>query len=80
MNSLNLPLKMNACFLPKLDRRENLTVVVGAHDCIHGSHHMDVKFYHIYPGYESESLLNDIMLLQVNDSARFCESIFFSQK
>ncbi|KTF70917.1 hypothetical protein cypCar_00049462 [Cyprinus carpio] len=55
---------MNACFLPHLDRGEKLTVVVGAHDHTHGSRHMDVKFYHIHPGYESKSLLNDIMLLQ----------------
>uniref|UniRef100_A0A671SIG2 trypsin n=1 Tax=Sinocyclocheilus anshuiensis TaxID=1608454 RepID=A0A671SIG2_9TELE len=53
---------------------EKLTVVVGAHDYTHGSCHMDVKFYHIHPGYESKSLLNDIMLLQVNDSAWFCRT------
>uniref|UniRef100_A0A8C2I2W7 trypsin n=1 Tax=Cyprinus carpio TaxID=7962 RepID=A0A8C2I2W7_CYPCA len=47
---------------------EKLTVVVGAHDHTHGSRHMDVKFYHIHPGYESKSLLNDIMLLQVKKS------------
>jgi len=45
--------------------------VVGAHDHNHGTSHMEVKFYHIHPGYNASSLLNDIMLLQVNDSARF---------
>jgi len=38
-----------SCFLLCLDRRENLTVVVGAHDHI-GSSRMEVKFYHIHPG------------------------------
>ncbi|XP_048066859.1 granzyme-like protein 1 [Megalobrama amblycephala] len=45
---------------------EKLTVVVGAHDHNRGSNRMDVNFYHIHPGYESESLLNDIMLLQLH--------------
>ncbi|XP_048037654.1 granzyme-like protein 1 [Megalobrama amblycephala] len=44
---------------------EILTVVVGAHDLKNGSR-MAVKFYHIHPGYESKSLLNDIMLLQLH--------------
>ncbi|KAK7126845.1 hypothetical protein R3I94_018131 [Phoxinus phoxinus] len=43
---------------------KNLTVVVGAHDHNDGCR-MEVKFYHIHPGYDSESLLNDIMLLQL---------------
>ncbi|ROL40825.1 Granzyme-like protein 1 [Anabarilius grahami] len=45
---------------------EKLTVVVGAHDLKNGSSRMDVKFYHIHPGFESKSLLNDIMLLQLH--------------
>uniref|UniRef100_A0A671KHS9 Granzyme M n=1 Tax=Sinocyclocheilus anshuiensis TaxID=1608454 RepID=A0A671KHS9_9TELE len=44
---------------------EKLAVVVGAHDYTHGSGCMGVKFYHIHPGYEPKSLLNDIMLLQL---------------
>ncbi|KAK9967544.1 hypothetical protein ABG768_001940, partial [Culter alburnus] len=48
---------------------EKLTVVFGAHDHNHGSSRVAVKFYHIHPAFESESLLNVIMLLQVNDSA-----------
>uniref|UniRef100_A0A8C1L6E5 Si:dkey-78l4.13 n=1 Tax=Cyprinus carpio TaxID=7962 RepID=A0A8C1L6E5_CYPCA len=46
---------------------EKLTAVVGAHDLTHDSRHMDVKFYHIHPGYESKSLLNDIMLIQLHE-------------
>jgi len=52
--------------------------VVGAHDHNHGTSRIEVKFYHIYPGYESKSLLNDIMLLQVNDSARFFKAKIFN--
>ncbi|XP_067271138.1 transmembrane protease serine 9-like [Pseudorasbora parva] len=49
---------------------EKLTVVVGAHDHNHGSSRMNVKFYHIHPGYESQSLLNDIMLLQLQEKVK----------
>jgi len=59
-----------SCFLLCLDRRKNLTVMVGAHDHI-GSSRMEVKFYHIHPGYESKSLRNDIILLQGNDRDSF---------
>ncbi|XDV22388.1 hypothetical protein PO909_027290 [Leuciscus waleckii] len=44
---------------------EKLTVVVGAHEYNRGTS-MEVKFYHIHPGYESKILLNDIMLLQLH--------------
>uniref|UniRef100_A0A8C2BRV7 trypsin n=1 Tax=Cyprinus carpio TaxID=7962 RepID=A0A8C2BRV7_CYPCA len=57
------------------DKSGNMTVILGTHNITHGytfgSRHMDVKFYHIHPGNESKSLLNDIMLLQVNDSDVF---------
>ncbi|XP_043079838.1 transmembrane protease serine 9-like [Puntigrus tetrazona] len=46
-------------------KEAKLTVVVGAHDYTQGSGLMDVKFYHIHPGYTPETLLNDIMLLQL---------------
>ncbi|XP_058616577.1 mast cell protease 1A-like isoform X1 [Onychostoma macrolepis] len=45
---------------------EKLTVVVGAHDYTRDSGRMGVKFYHIHPGYQPKTLLNDIMLLQLN--------------
>uniref|UniRef100_A0A671SIG0 trypsin n=1 Tax=Sinocyclocheilus anshuiensis TaxID=1608454 RepID=A0A671SIG0_9TELE len=54
---------------------EKLTVVVGAHDYTHGSCHMDVKFYHIHPGYESKSLLNDIMLLQLHEKVNKSKNV-----
>ncbi|CAM4656431.1 unnamed protein product [Leuciscus chuanchicus] len=37
---------------------EKLSVMVGAHDHNHGTSRMEVKFYHIHPGYESKSLLH----------------------
>ncbi|XP_056304551.1 uncharacterized protein LOC130216695 [Danio aesculapii] len=49
---------------------EVLTVVVGAHEYTDGSSRMDVKFYHIHPGFESETLVNDIMLLQLHKKAK----------
>nr|XP_029488307.1 mast cell protease 1A-like isoform X2 [Oncorhynchus nerka] len=48
----------------------NLTVVVGAHDITRqesSSYRIDVKYYHIHPGYNAKTLENDIMLLQVHD-------------
>ncbi|KAK9967548.1 hypothetical protein ABG768_001944 [Culter alburnus] len=44
---------------------ERLTVVFGAHDHNNGSSRVAVNFYHIHPAFESESLLNVIMLLQL---------------
>ncbi|XP_055717836.1 mast cell protease 1A-like [Salvelinus fontinalis] len=46
----------------------NLTVVVGAHDITRqesSSYRIDVKYYHIHPGYNAKRLENDIMLLQL---------------
>ncbi|KAF5895364.1 granzyme B-like, partial [Clarias magur] len=46
-----------------------LTVVVGAHELKKSKSalsHIEVKLYHIHPGYDSNNLLNDIMLLQLN--------------
>ncbi|XP_052394508.1 granzyme B [Carassius gibelio] len=57
------------------DEGEKLTAVVGAHDYTQGSHQMDVKFYHIHPGYESKSLLNDIMLLQLHEKVKKSKNI-----
>ncbi|KAK2906973.1 hypothetical protein Q8A67_005958 [Cirrhinus molitorella] len=54
---------------------ENLTVVVGAHDYTHGSRRMDVKFYHIHPGYDSKHLLNDIMLIQLHEKVNKSNNI-----
>uniref|UniRef100_A0A673JM59 Si:dkey-78l4.13 n=1 Tax=Sinocyclocheilus rhinocerous TaxID=307959 RepID=A0A673JM59_9TELE len=54
---------------------EKLTVVVGAHDYTHSSRHMDVKFYHIHPGYESKRLLNDIMLLQLHEKVNKSKNV-----
>ncbi|XP_051550328.1 granzyme-like protein 1 isoform X2 [Myxocyprinus asiaticus] len=50
--------------------RQYLTVMVGAHDLNSGSSRMAVKFYHIHPGYDSKTLQNDIMLLQLNGTAK----------
>ncbi|TRY62294.1 hypothetical protein DNTS_025844 [Danionella cerebrum] len=47
-------------------KEQELTAVVGAHDHNDGSSRINVKIYHIHPGYESETLLNDIMLLQLH--------------
>uniref|UniRef100_A0A8C7QFD7 trypsin n=1 Tax=Oncorhynchus mykiss TaxID=8022 RepID=A0A8C7QFD7_ONCMY len=49
----------------------NLMVVVGAHDISRqesSARKIDVKYYHIHPGYNSKTFQNDIMLLQVHDS------------
>uniref|UniRef100_A0A3P8YTM1 Peptidase S1 domain-containing protein n=1 Tax=Esox lucius TaxID=8010 RepID=A0A3P8YTM1_ESOLU len=49
-------------------RGVNLTVVVGAHDITRqesSSYRIDVKYYHIHPGYNEKTLENDIMLLQL---------------
>ncbi|KAM9461598.1 mast cell protease 4-like [Clarias gariepinus] len=46
-----------------------LTVVAGAHELKKSKSalgHIEVKLYHIHPDYDSNSLLNDIMLLQLN--------------
>uniref|UniRef100_A0A3B1K5V7 Si:dkey-78l4.13 n=1 Tax=Astyanax mexicanus TaxID=7994 RepID=A0A3B1K5V7_ASTMX len=46
---------------------EKLTVVLGAHELQKSNSALGrvaVKFYHIHPMYDSERLLNDIMLLQ----------------
>lgn len=61
-------------------RAVNLTVVVGAHDITRqesSSYRIDVKFYHIHPGYNAKTLENDIMLLQVHDSGRMhtCQNV-----
>ncbi|KAL1251320.1 hypothetical protein QQF64_019116, partial [Cirrhinus molitorella] len=57
------------------EKVENLTVVVGAHDYTHGSRRMDVKFYHIHPGYDSKHLLNDIMLIQLHEKVNKSNNI-----
>ncbi|XP_061093810.1 tryptase-2-like [Conger conger] len=46
--------------------RQNLTVLLGAHDISENqkSNRAEVKFYHIHPGFEADTLKNDIMLLQ----------------
>nr|XP_003201101.3 granzyme-like protein 1 [Danio rerio] len=49
---------------------KELTVVVGAHEYTDGASRMDVKFYHIHPGFESKTLLNDIMLLQLHKKVK----------
>ncbi|KTF73668.1 hypothetical protein cypCar_00048521, partial [Cyprinus carpio] len=36
---------------------------------------MDVKFYHIHPGNESKSLLNDIMLLQLHEKVNKSKNV-----
>ncbi|XP_041705152.2 complement factor D-like [Coregonus clupeaformis] len=48
----------------------NLMVVFGAHDISRqesSAHRIDMKHYHIHPGYNSKTLQNDIMMLQVHD-------------
>ncbi|XP_056615622.1 granzyme H-like [Triplophysa dalaica] len=54
---------------------QSLTVVVGAQDLKHSSDHIAVKFYHIHPGYDSENLQNDIMLLQFNRTTKKTNSV-----
>ncbi|XP_056615621.1 granzyme-like protein 1 [Triplophysa dalaica] len=44
---------------------DKLTVVVGAHDLRQSSAGIDVKFYNKHPGYDSETLVNDIMILKL---------------
>ncbi|XP_051549117.1 granzyme-like protein 1 [Myxocyprinus asiaticus] len=55
--------------------RQNMTVMIGAHECNSGSSRMAVKFYHIHPGYDSKTLRNDIMLLQLNGTAKQSEKV-----
>jgi hypothetical protein len=63
-----------------LHRGVNLMVVVGAHDISRqesSARKIDVKYYHIHPGYNSKTFQNDIMLLQVRDSGRMhtCQNV-----
>uniref|UniRef100_A0A4W5M3Q5 trypsin n=1 Tax=Hucho hucho TaxID=62062 RepID=A0A4W5M3Q5_9TELE len=47
-----------------------LMVVVGAHDISRqesSARRIDVKYYHIHPGYNSKTFQNNIMLLQRSD-------------
>ncbi|KAL4658927.1 transmembrane protease serine 9-like [Arapaima gigas] len=56
---------------------KNLTVLLGAHD-LHkkdGSVRIAVKFYHIHPGFDSETLYNDILLLQLEKPAPMSRTI-----
>lgn len=48
-----------------------LTVVVGTHELKKSKSALNVKLYHIHPNYDSENLLNDIMLLQVNHQTQY---------
>ncbi|KAJ8374506.1 hypothetical protein SKAU_G00050860 [Synaphobranchus kaupii] len=53
-----------------LTRGQTLTVLLGAHD-ISGnekSNRAEVKSYHIYPGFDADSLVNDIMLLELKSA------------
>ncbi|MCJ8737737.1 hypothetical protein PDJAM_G00027530 [Pangasius djambal] len=55
-----------------------LTVVVGAHELKKNKsalRHMEVKLYHIHPMFDSENLLNDIMLLQLKKSIKKTKNI-----
>ncbi|KAI4900951.1 hypothetical protein NFI96_020777 [Prochilodus magdalenae] len=55
------------------NQNENLTVVLGAHQLPKRSSTLGrkaVKFYHIHPMYDSNTLMNDIMLLQLNETAK----------
>ncbi|KAG9266879.1 mast cell protease 4-like [Astyanax mexicanus] len=57
---------------------EKLTVVLGAHELQKSNSALGrvaVKFYHIHPMYDSERLLNDIMLLQLNKTAKKSQRI-----
>ncbi|KAK1805938.1 hypothetical protein P4O66_012985 [Electrophorus voltai] len=52
---------------------KKLTVVLGAHDLSKKDPalvHMAVKFYHVHPMYNSNTLSGDIMLLQLNKKAK----------
>ncbi|XP_051979690.1 transmembrane protease serine 9-like [Xyrauchen texanus] len=55
--------------------RQTMTVMIGAHDCNSGSSSMAVKFYHIHPGYDAKTLLNDIMLLQLSGKAKQSKNV-----
>ncbi|XP_061093815.1 complement factor D-like, partial [Conger conger] len=52
--------------------RQNLTVLLGAHDLSENqkSNRAEVKFYHIHPGFEADTLKNDIMLLQLKTAVK----------
>ncbi|KAK3533567.1 hypothetical protein QTP70_023434 [Hemibagrus guttatus] len=55
-----------------------LTVVLGAHDLKKGRSALirtEVKLYHIHPMYNSENLLGDIMLLQLNKTIKKTKGI-----
>lgn len=63
---------MPSCFFS--NRGVKLTVVMGTNKLKKGKsalNHMKVKLYHIHPMYDSENLLNDIMLLQVNHQTQY---------
>ncbi|XP_061093805.1 mast cell protease 1A-like [Conger conger] len=52
--------------------RQNLTVLLGTHDISENqkSNRAEVKFYHIHPGFEADTLKNDIMLLQLKTAVK----------
>ncbi|XP_036442900.1 transmembrane protease serine 9-like [Colossoma macropomum] len=57
---------------------EKLTVVLGMHELPKSTStkgRMEVKFYHIHPMYDSNTLFNDIMLLQLNGTAKKSKQI-----
>ncbi|XP_061093803.1 granzyme B(G,H)-like [Conger conger] len=51
---------------------QNLTVLLGAHDISENqkSNRAEVKFYHIHPGFDVDTLENDIMLLQLKTAVK----------
>lgn len=66
--------KIIFCSIVLSNRGVKLTVVVGSHELKKSKSaisHMEVKLYHIHPKFDSENLLNDIMLLQVNHRTQY---------
>ncbi|XP_072516638.1 mast cell protease 4-like [Salminus brasiliensis] len=60
------------------NQEDKLTVVLGAHELPKSSSDLGrkaVKFYHIHPMYDSETLFNDLMLLQLNKTAKKSQRI-----
>ncbi|XP_076880204.1 granzyme B-like [Brachyhypopomus gauderio] len=57
---------------------EKLTAVLGAHDLSKGNPaplHIAVKFYHVYPAYNTNVYSGDMMLLQLNETVKKSSSI-----
>ncbi|KAJ8383551.1 hypothetical protein AAFF_G00219310 [Aldrovandia affinis] len=54
---------------------ESLTVLLGVHDMSRRSDRVEVKLYHIHPGFNADTLDDDIMLLQLKNAVKKSKTV-----